>query len=256
MFRLARCYRTENFTQSLRVQRLYSHTSTVAENGTGTGRWGHHEEHGAVISQIQDQVKRRTFLPSFYVVDALRSAYPTHVLTQTPTSTGLAALARSGGFEARLDTSLTFYAGREKDSLVERVEQPRDLDYNAEFGRLNCAWRDCEFYIYKGEYWQNDWECISNHYILCPRDDSCKEETSRLADDLIVAALQHKAKVDDEVWVFDSHWKRSGKLWKSVKDSTWDDVILNQELKEELIKDVTSFFDREEAYSLLVFHGR
>ena len=33
-----------------------------------------------------------------------------------------------------------------------------------------------------------------------------------------------------------------------MKQSNWDDVILNQELKEELIKDVTSFFDREELY--------
>jgi len=155
-----------------------------------------------VISRIQDQVERTALLSNFLLVHALRSAYPTHILTQTPASTGLAALARSGGFEARLDTSIDFYASREKDSLVGEVQQPCDLDYTVEFGRLNCAWRDCDFYIYKGKYWQNDQEHVSNHYILCPREFSREVEgVSTFADDLIVAALQHKVKVDEEIWV-------------------------------------------------------
>ena len=251
MFRQAQYCKTANLTRSsrVRVRRPSSRTAAVTKTGTSTGRWGHRDEHAAVISQIQDQVERTTLLSNFVLVDALRSAYPSHVLTQTPASTGLAALARSGGFEAHLDTSIDFYAGREKDTLAEQVEQSCDLDYKVELGRLNCAWRDRDFYIYKSEYWQNDWEHISNHYVLYPREYRREGEgASTFADQLIVAALQHKAKVDEEVWVFNRHWERSSKLWKSVKESTWDDVILNQELKEELIKDVTNFFDREEHY--------
>jgi len=50
--------------------------------------------------------------------------------------------------------------------------------------------------------------------------------------------------------VFDnSHWQKSRELWKAVNGSSWDDVILDPEMKRNLIEDVQGFFDNEGLYA-------
>ena len=87
-------------------------------------------------------------------------------------------------------------------------------------------------------------------YILRPRQSSividghCSE-----TDDLILAAGKWSSLLHDEVWVFDNgYWDKSKELWKSVAGSSWDDVILDPEMKQGLIQDVQGFFDNRDLY--------
>ena len=88
-------------------------------------------------------------------------------------------------------------------------------------------------------------------YALYPRSESniihghCIE-----TDDLFVAAGKWTSQLHEEVWIFDDgHWEKSNELWKSVSGSSWEDVILDPEMKKNLIEDVQGFFDNQELYA-------
>lgn len=93
--------------------------------------------------------------------------------------------------------------------------------------------------------------CESPFYILYPRskgsisDGHCAE-----TDELVLAAGKWTSQLHDEIFVFDDgHWDKSKDLWKSVNGASWDDVILDPEMKKNLIEDVQGFFDNQDLYT-------
>lgn len=56
----------------------------------------------------------------------------------------------------------------------------------------------------------------------------------------------------EEIFVFsDGYWTKDHDLWLEVQTANWDDVILDEEFKTRLRKDVAGFFDSEETYKRL-----
>ena len=56
----------------------------------------------------------------------------------------------------------------------------------------------------------------------------------------------------EEVYVFDSGWwQKDHRLWLEIQKANWDDVILEEDFKKRLQKDVFGFFDSEELYQQL-----
>jgi transitional endoplasmic reticulum ATPase len=69
-------------------------------------------------------------------------------------------------------------------------------------------------------------------------------------DRMIEAATKWALALHDEVWVFDQgYWHKDTELFKAVGKSSWEDVILDDEKKQEIIHDVSSFFAGEESYN-------
>jgi transitional endoplasmic reticulum ATPase len=84
-------------------------------------------------------------------------------------------------------------------------------------------------------------------YILHPSTPSnghCAE-----TDALILAAGKWTSQLHEEIFVFDDgHWEKSKELWRSVSGASWSDVILDPEMKKNLIEDVQGFFDNKSLY--------
>jgi hypothetical protein len=50
--------------------------------------------------------------------------------------------------------------------------------------------------------------------------------------------------------VFDSsQWEKDASMWKAIKSSYWDDVILDPTTKQSLIDDVQGFFNSRATYA-------
>ena len=124
------------------------------------------------------------------------------------------------------------------------------MRYDLELGRYHYRWRDRDFLVYVTNYWESDWMEVANHYIVYPRShDDVKNGKSILVDELITAAAKHRSEIRDEVWVYDrGYWKKSHNLWQSVQGCEWENVILNEEVKELLLNDVEGFFERQKDY--------
>lgn len=107
-----------------------------------------------------------------------------------------------------------------------------------------------EFVVYYA-FWQDPLvspERVS--YILYPRaksnivDGHCPE-----TDALLLAAGKWTSQLHEEIFIFDDGcWDKSKELWKSVQGTSWDDVILDPEMKKGLIEDVQGFFDNQALY--------
>ena len=66
---------------------------------------------------------------------------------------------------------------------------------------------------------------------------------------LLVAAGGWSQALHNEIWVFNQgFWNRDAGLWEEVQNANWADVILNEEFKTTLQKDVFGFFSSERVY--------
>ncbi len=85
----------------------------------------------------------------------------------------------------------------------------------------------------------------THHYVL----HKGPEEPARL---LLLAAGAWQDQLHQEILVFDNgFWNKSNSLWTEVQKANWADVILKEEFKTTLKKDIYGFFDSEDLYKSL-----
>ena len=76
--------------------------------------------------------------------------------------------------------------------------------------------------------------------------EGTSEQPSR---DLLIAAGGWSQALHDEVWVFNEGlWNKNPGLWQEVQKADWKDVILEDDFKTTLKKDVFGFFSSERVY--------
>lgn len=88
-------------------------------------------------------------------------------------------------------------------------------------------------------------------YILYPRASSEIDSAGHCpeTDALVLEAGKWTSQLHNEIFVFDDgRWTKSKELWKSVNGASWSDVILNPDMKKNLIEDVMGFFDNQALY--------
>lgn len=67
--------------------------------------------------------------------------------------------------------------------------------------------------------------------------------------DLLIAAGGWFQASHDEIWVFNQgFWDKDPGLWQEVQKANWKDVILDEDFKNTLQKDVFGFFSSERVY--------
>jgi transitional endoplasmic reticulum ATPase len=83
-------------------------------------------------------------------------------------------------------------------------------------------------------------------------------------NELIMSAGHFTSTLHDEIWVFDrGFWMKDRSLWESIQKSFWKNVILDEEMKRDLIDVVQRFLDSRSQYEKLgvpwkrgmIFHG-
>ncbi|KAI9882530.1 MAG: hypothetical protein M1823_005726 [Watsoniomyces obsoletus] len=199
------------------------------------------------------------------MLKGLRAMHPgSHVTSISPTEADLLGFATAGHAKATLGTSDDHYhlvreyeagVGRSVGSLTDKVL----------FGRYDYVWHERRYVMY-----HVGWEKVlmgkeSMQYLVTPPSAAVDEEGhSSMADKLVLAAAKWGHDLHDQIWVFDDGcWEKSDELWKSVQNSSWDDVILDPTMKESLKSDIEGFFDRQHLYADfgvpwkrgVIFHG-
>ncbi|KAL8952622.1 MAG: hypothetical protein Q9222_001496 [Ikaeria aurantiellina] len=199
------------------------------------------------------------------ITSALRFHYPEYTTTVTPDATGVLAFAKASQAEAKLDTTANEYtAWRVHQPVTDRSGRDGMTGDSVSFGKYDYKWKGREYIVYVASFFQ-DYNVIKNNYILShTQEDEVIDGRSKRTDELIAAAAQWAVDLHNEVWVFDQeYWSKNSELWKSVQESTWDDVILDSTMKKTLIEDVEGFFDRKDDYKEfgvpwkrgIIFHG-
>ena len=200
------------------------------------------------------------------IISSLRGRYPEWTVTITPESTGIIEFANAGQAKAELDLGTETFSGWRLHSptLGRSSGEKGQMSDHVHFGRYDYRWNDHVFIIYTAKWQEGFCGEVENSYILHRRDHPLINGRCFITDSLIAAASQWAANVHDEVLVFDQEkWTKNKELGASIQDATWDDVIMDADMKNTLIKDVEGFFDSKEdykAYSVpwkrgIIFHG-
>ncbi len=189
------------------------------------------------------------------LVEALRTQYPNLDLVVVPRDrTNLLAYASAGFAKATpIEDTVNdpvYGPGLRWRSYIppsRRLDsRPGAMVENIIFGKFSYKWKDHEviLYIAEGRDGSGSYPEVTNQYILTTAPHKF--------DELIKDATLWGAELHNEVWVFDrGYWDKSAQLFDSVKNSTWDDVILNSNMKKALIADVENFFDGQATYKKL-----
>ncbi|OAG05924.1 proteasome-activating nucleotidase [Paraphaeosphaeria sporulosa] len=139
-------------------------------------------------------------------------------------------------------------------SGVEKKTHPGRLQDEFHFARFLFEWDGKKFLLFHLIYrdpFQSPTRCF---YILHARtpsgDPNVQDGHCVETDALILAAGKWTSLLHEEIWVFDNgYWEKSKELWKAVEGSSWDDVILDPDMKAGLIQDVQGFFDNQALYA-------
>ncbi|KAH0492646.1 hypothetical protein TgHK011_007591 [Trichoderma gracile] len=114
------------------------------------------------------------------------------------------------------------------------------------FEKYLLQWQGNDFFVYlvNGRDGSSSYPQVTNYFILATRES--------LASQLILAAGRWTSELHDEIWVFDGgYWAKSAELYRSAMKASWDNVILDEDMKSALIEDHLSFFRSRATYERL-----
>ena len=216
------------------------------------------DPHLNLLADMRSHFSDSTILTNVRIVDALRQWYPGHSVTQTSEATGLLDFARAGKAQAILDGVDGSYSSRKFVDEPDEVKEIGLLKDEVDFGRYKYRWEEQDFLVYAARYYERGYNYVDNHYVLYPREDADMESgRSKIVDELIIAAAEHRSKTDDQIWLYDKgHWSKSHKLWESVQGCKWEDVILNQDMKAALMSDIEGFLTNRPSTIRSLFLGK
>jgi len=118
------------------------------------------------------------------------------------------------------------------------------------FSRWLYSWENHDFLVYEVSYPDSYNRPIRRLYVAAPAGENVKGRYHEHTDALLLAAGAWTKELHDEIYVFDdAQWEKSAAMFKSIQGNSWDDVILPATLKENLVKDVVSFFDSRDLYA-------
>lgn len=218
-----------------------------------TGSYSHHSDD--TTREYFHHSSAQRVNTDIVLVEALRSQYKNLDLVIVPTrGTNLLAYASAGHATViPLEDAVKDPVYGSAITWRQFVPPSRRLDSSpgvfAEhviFGKYLYTWKDQELIIYvaSGRDGTMNYPDVNNQYILT-RD-------THKVDELIKEATLWGQELQNEVWVFDGgYWQKSRELWESVQKSRWEDVILEESMKKQIIGDVENFFDSQETYKNL-----
>ncbi|KAL8759973.1 MAG: hypothetical protein Q9184_003456 [Pyrenodesmia sp. 2 TL-2023] len=181
-------------------------------------------------------------ITSTYASDLLGFAAAGHAVA-TPSSTPDESLSNhetaSSSTELPSDLKWRRYiAPLKRDSL-----SPGYLVDTIKFGRFAYRWSSYNYILYT---------VIGNHTVYDENVTYLLSSSDQANDNLLLAAGSFWNQLHDQILVFDGgYWQKSHKLWESVQESTWDDVILDSGMKNSIMGEVNKFFGSEERYKKL-----
>jgi transitional endoplasmic reticulum ATPase len=198
------------------------------------------------------------------LIQAIRSEYSNQHVTTIPAFTcDLLSYAASGHATV---LPVDDFKDQDPQTLKWRTYFPpaRRLDGNIGgfrdqvfYAKYLYTWQGHELvmYLVNGRDGGGSYPQIVNQYVIGPES---------VLNELILSAGHFTTSLHDEIWVFDQgYWQKDRSLWQSIQKSLWENVILDEGMKKELVDVVQRFLDSRSQYEKLgvpwkrgmIFHG-
>ncbi|RMD41777.1 hypothetical protein DV735_g3347, partial [Chaetothyriales sp. CBS 134920] len=205
---------------------------------------------------------------------SLKVTYPDHEITIVPAGVAnLRSYADHAGHDASIAEAPQLSRAESKQpippSLSWLIYSPPAKRLDGGGGKLSrkvffesyrYRWSGHDFLVYyiDGRDGDESFPETQNQYIV-----STAEEIPAVHE-LVLTVGKWMTELHDAVWVFErGYWQRDAGLYSSIQKANWDDIILDHELKEDLLATIQRFFSSREEYKKLrvpwkrglIFHG-
>lgn len=199
------------------------------------------------------------------IYTALRTRYPDQEISIVPESScNILAFGASGQVKVTPDPDFNGTHYGPLQWSIYREPQSRlngstgNIVKEVLFGKYDVEWEGQKFVLFlvDGRDGSGSYPVVRNNYIIAPHRSN--------VESLIVAAGLYGVDLHEEIWVYDrSFWQKDAKLYQAIQKASWDNVILDDDMKTDIIKDVSRFFDNQKTYNKLkvpwkrglIFHG-
>ncbi|KAJ7178962.1 P-loop containing nucleoside triphosphate hydrolase protein [Mycena filopes] len=178
--------------------------------------------------------------PQLQAANALRKIYPDHSLVGTfhPFLKFPEILSSPLPNAPQISNVVFIPQGREngqsKGAIGDQIE----------FGAFTAAWDKYDFIVYVASF-PSGFGTATMFLIL-------HEGPQDPARSLILKSGLWAESLHDEIWVYNQGWwQKDHQLWVDIQSADWKDVILKDEFKKALHKDVYGFFKSEPIYKEL-----
>ena len=203
---------------------------------------------------------------------ALLAQYPSHTLTSTKCD--LIEYANAGHAVATLVDEDALHPTLHSWAFEPAAR--RSLDGSALpgtlaqvilFGRYDYVWHDQSFQVFVVDEQNNNiperrWYVLHHHHHHQPNEEAAAEvegldrprpeRSDEMSKALVLEASIWAQSLHDEIWVYDQgRWIKDKELWRMVQGASWDDLILEEDKKRAIFRDVMGFFDARETYRAL-----
>ncbi|GJJ75468.1 hypothetical protein EMPS_07826 [Entomortierella parvispora] len=189
------------------------------------------------------------------MLESIRGCHPEYQVTRVSESKfDLRGYARAGHATITKEEGHEhFDATRSYSSPGSRLEKTPGFLYDTvRFGRWKYSWKSFEYLVYEVLYQDPHSSPVKLYYILSPRPGGVQSSKNVATDELLLAVGAWSKELHKEIHVFDNgYWQKDAELWKSIQGSSWEDVILNENLKTSLMRDVQGFFENQQLYKKL-----
>jgi AAA+ superfamily predicted ATPase len=193
---------------------------------------------------IQEALRLPPSAISYYVTRQLMILFPNKTITECDDGYfDVANYIRNG------QCHVAVHPNKESEFLT-NWEEPDILESDIPLeGRLTTspynAWLDItwqeEMFTVLTLHWETGDTTASRQWLIT--------NTEQTAQDFIKAVCQWNAEIRGEILVFDDGcWQKDERLFKAIKSATFDNLILQDTLKQEIQFDLEQFFSARDVY--------
>jgi AAA+ superfamily predicted ATPase len=202
-------------------------------------------------SIIRDALSLPTNAITYYVSETLASRFPDKALiggrkhwfdVEKYAEAGLCSLVCK---EAIYNQSEAYWSKREltiqrQPTLASKPNTIGEVTESFNNAWLEIQWRDETLDVLILE-WSEAFRHYSYYWILAPTQDLAKEFLKEVS--------AWNAEVRGEVLVFSRGcWHKDARLFRSIQNASFDNLILSGNLKQDILEDLKHFFDSRETY--------
>lgn len=211
------------------------------------------QEWSGVFQDLETHSSAQRVSTEVAVISSLRTHHRGMIVTPVSShSCNLWAFAKAGHAKYAPDTNApSFLTSREYQRPPGRLNLREGSFAKQDIAaRYKYIWHDHTFVVYNAEIskpYQLDQ--VVSFVLIKAKDGESVYSHSAITDQLVKAVSHWTAESHNEIWIFDDgRWQKSEELFDAVQGADWKDVILDDDMKKMLIKDVEGFFDAQETY--------
>lgn len=141
-----------------------------------------------------------------------------------------------------MDVGSMVWAGmaRMGDPTLQGTRGEKEIVERAKNAWFTVAWQGASFEVLLMS-WSDGMNRVFHYWIL--------SDSKEIAQDFLVSVCRWNMEVRGEVLVFDGGcWRKDEELFRAIKGSTFDNLILRGNLKQEIYDDLAQFFATRQTY--------